>query len=77
MTPEQWRQWLAEPWEDAEEQMVRRLRLCTRTGRPAGGESFVNHLESLVGRILQPGKGGRPRKAKSSRGNAKKTPKHG
>jgi len=77
MTPEQWRRWLAEPWEDAEEQMVRRLRLCTRTGRPAGGESFVNRLESLVGRILQPGKGGRPRKPKSSRGNAKKTPKHG
>ena len=39
-----------------------RLRLCTRTGRPAGGSAFVAGLERLLGRVLHPRVGGRPRK---------------
>ena len=39
-----------------------RLRLLTRTGRPAADKAFVDKLESLPGRILRPRRPGRPRK---------------
>ncbi len=55
-----WSQWLRGPWEQ-EAVMVQRLRACTSSGRPAGGEGFVSRLESLVGRRLRPGPVGRPR----------------
>ena len=32
-----------------------------RTGRPLGDETFLERLQGLVGRILKPRKGGRPR----------------
>ncbi|MEX2122825.1 MAG: transposase [Woeseia sp.] len=35
------------------------LRKCTRTGRPAGGEMFINTLEELTGRRLRRRKPGR------------------
>jgi putative transposase len=54
-----WMQWLREEDDPA---MVGRLRLCTRTGRPAGTERFMARLERLAGRILRPGKPGRPKK---------------
>jgi putative transposase len=38
------------------------LRLATRTGRPFGNEEFIRHLERVLGRRLERGKGGRPRK---------------
>jgi len=38
------------------------LRGHGRTGRPLGNETFVERLERLVGRVLKPQKGGRPRK---------------
>ena len=63
LAPEQWCPWLRRPWEEAEEKMVARVRQCTRTGRPAGGDSFIDRLESLVGR---------PRKHKA---RARKMPK--
>ena len=63
LAPEKWRQWLGEPWEN-EEEMVARLRQCTRTGRPAGGASFIDRLEQLVGRLLRAKKVGRPTKPK-------------
>jgi REP element-mobilizing transposase RayT len=44
--------------------MTARLRHCTRTGRPTGGARFIARLEALVGRVLRPKKGGRPRKKK-------------
>jgi len=72
LAPEQWRPWLRRPWEEAEQQMVARVRQCTRTGRPAGGKSFIDRLESLVGRALRPKKVGRPRKHKA---RSRKTPK--
>ncbi len=44
------------------EEELRELRGHVRTGRPLGDESFLERLEGLVGRILKPQKGGRPRK---------------
>ena len=52
-----WSAWLAEQ-DDAE--VLARLRLHTRTGRPAGEDSFVDKVESFVGRILRPPRAGRP-----------------
>jgi hypothetical protein len=45
-----------------DEEMPKRLRLRTRTGRPAGDAAFVARLEDESGRFLAPRKGGRPRK---------------
>jgi len=38
-----------------------RLRLETRTGRPAGGEELIAIVEGLTGRDLRRGPAGRPR----------------
>ncbi len=38
------------------------LRKHARTGRPLGGEAFLNCLEGLLSRVLKPMKGGRPKK---------------
>ena len=58
-TPDQWSGWLREPWEP-EEAATSRLRRCTRSGRPAGGTTFLDHVESVAGRVLRAGKVGRP-----------------
>ena len=58
-----WSAWLAE---EADPATVDRLRLFTRTGRPAGDDGFVARLEALLGRILRPQNPGRPRKDKKS-----------
>ena len=60
--PEEWSAWLAEG-DDAK--MLATLRLCTRTGRPAGGKQFIAELESRLGRRLAPKRIGRPRKSTS------------
>ena len=44
--------------------MTAHLRHGTHTGRPADGTDFIARLEALVGRVLRPKKGGRPRKHK-------------
>jgi len=44
-----------------DEEVLSRLRLRTRTGRPAGDAAFVARLEALSGRCLAPRQGGRPR----------------
>jgi len=54
-----WASWLRE---DEAPEMLARLRLNTRTGRPAGDKRFVARLESLLGRVLWPRSVGRPRK---------------
>lgn len=59
--PAAWRRWLREPWEDQDAALAR-LRLCTRTGRPAGGRRFVKRLESQLGRVLAARNPGRPKK---------------
>ncbi len=52
--------------ETAEETVSRLLR-HQRTGPPAGRESFVMPLESILGRPLRRGKSGRPRKTGQER----------
>ena len=44
------------------EEELKALRAHGRTGRPLGDETFLERLEGLVGRVLKPQKGGRPRK---------------
>jgi len=44
------------------EDQLKEFRRHGRTGRPLGNDSFLERLEALVGRILRPQKGGRPRK---------------
>jgi putative transposase len=39
-----------------------RLRLATRTGRPTGGEEFIDKIQNLTGRSLQKGKPGKRKK---------------
>ena len=41
-----WSLWLADK---ADEKMQATIRLCTRTGRPAGSEKFVAPLETRLG----------------------------
>jgi putative transposase len=48
------------------EEQLKELRGHGRTGRPLGNETFVERLEQLVGRVLKPQKGGRPRKQQNS-----------
>jgi putative transposase len=52
-----WAEWLR-AGEDAA--LVETIRLCTRTGRPAGGKALIARIEKLTGRRLRPEK----RKAK-------------
>lgn len=66
--PESWSAWLAEPWEEEELERLDRIRSGTFTGRPAGGQAFLDRLEALVGRLLRPRKRGRPPKAKDASG---------
>ena len=56
--PEQWSAWLR----SEQEQAVQTIRLCTRTGRPAGDKDFVAHLEKRLGRPLAAKPVGRPKK---------------
>jgi putative transposase len=44
------------------EEDLRDIREHGRTGRPLGNINFVERLECIVGRVLRPKKGGRPRK---------------
>jgi putative transposase len=44
-------------WDDEADKVVRQ---GTRTGRPVGDDTFVDHLEQLAGRILRPKPAGRP-----------------
>jgi putative transposase len=65
-----WAKWLI-AGEDAA--LVQTIRACTRTGRPAGGETFITRLEKLTRRCLRAKKVGRPRKEKGkAKGKAKK-----
>jgi len=54
-----WSAWLTDA---GDEQFVERLRLCTRTGRPAGAASFIRRLERRLGRRLRALPVGRPKR---------------
>jgi len=47
---------------DMDEATIATLRKHSQTGRPLGDESFLDRLESQVGRVLRPQKQGRKRK---------------
>ena len=47
---------------DPDEETVRRLRRHEGTGRPLGGERFLQRLEKIVGRLLRPRRPGRKKK---------------
>ena len=53
-----WTKFLSDPTDEEERELLRRHQ---RTGRPLGGERFIDKLEKLVGRKLRPQKPGRPR----------------
>jgi hypothetical protein len=44
------------------EEKLHDLRQHARTGRPLGSKTLVERLEAMVGRVLTPRSGGRPRK---------------
>ena len=50
-----WRAYLREPLEAAEEELWRRHE---RTGRPLGAPAFLDRIERLLGRIVRPAKPG-------------------
>jgi len=66
LTMQPWaQQWNACSWRDylkagAPESEAQSVRQCTHTGRPLGSEEFVSEMERKTGRLLAPGKGGRP-----------------
>jgi putative transposase len=47
------------------EEELHDLRRHSRTGRPLGSTTFLERLEAMVGRVLTPQKGGRPRKLRT------------
>jgi putative transposase len=55
-----WAAWLRD---EDDEVAVNALRRNTRTGRPLGGEAFLNLIETFLGRSVRPRKAGRPRKS--------------
>jgi putative transposase len=55
-----WSAWLRE---GVSQEVMQRLRSCTRRGRPLGNDSFIARLELVCNRILRPRKSGRPRKS--------------
>ena len=56
VTQERWCSWLAEGLDQV---TLERLRSNTMTGRPCGGEDFIDRLEQQLNRILRPQKVGR------------------
>ena len=60
-----WSERLA-PARGQDEDWAERLRLATRTGKPLGDQEFVRRLERETGLSFQPGKPGRPPKAKAA-----------
>ncbi len=51
-----WAEYLAEAEDTATHASIRK---STRTGRPAGGDVFIEMLEELTGKAIRPSKGGR------------------
>ncbi len=57
-----WADWLRA---GAEDDLLDRLRLYTRTGRPLGAPEFVERVERLTERVLDPKPRGRPRRTEN------------
>ncbi len=54
-----WQEYLAE---DNEEEMIKEIRANTLTGRPSGGDAFIQEMESMFKKRLRPLPVGRPKK---------------
>jgi len=48
---EDWLDWLSEPGDAVQ---LERIRRCTKTGRPCGGDNFIDWLEEKFARIFRP-----------------------
>ncbi len=48
---EDWNLYLSQPDND---EWMERFRVLSRTGRPAGGDSFISMIESQLGRVVKP-----------------------
>jgi len=59
-----WQEYLQGELSEEEHEAIRKHE---NTGRPLGSEKFVTKLEKLLGRVLHPQKGGRPRKAEKEK----------
>ncbi len=59
----EWSSWLADP---EDEDLLGRIRLYSRTGRPIGGDQFEEDVELRLGRRVHALANGRPRKRNSS-----------
>jgi putative transposase len=64
-----WSHWLRE---EADTEMVERIRTQTHTGRPCGGDGFIARLEAMLQRPLRPQKPGRKRKSASGSAEGKR-----
>jgi putative transposase len=53
--------WSAYLAEEDDPNWVRALRVSTRSGRPAGNDTFIARVEGIVGRSLEPRPLGRPK----------------
>jgi len=56
-----WPEWLV----DDRDEDIERIRKQTHSGRPCGSADFVEHLESLLNRLLRQRKRGRPKGVKN------------
>ena len=56
----QWKTWLQESWEGRHTTEVELIKECTRTGRPAENDAFIDNLEKNTGRSLRARGAGRP-----------------
>jgi len=66
----EWRRILDESDQD---DLLKRVRLCTSRGRPLGSDAFIAKLETFLGRRLRPLPHGRPRKRSDKPTLAEKT----
>jgi putative transposase len=60
LTGASWRDYLDN---DGDGAVIRRIRRCLKTGRPAGDAEFVHRVEKILGRRLEALPRGRPRKS--------------
>lgn len=63
---EDWKLYLSEP---DDEEWIKKFRILSRTGRPAGGEYFINMIEKILRRTLKPKQPGRSKLKKNNADN--------
>ncbi len=74
LTPDHIADWSAWLRDEDDKVILARLRRNTSTGGSAGNDGFIDRLEAMLGHVLMPKKGERPRKQKKI---SRKGKKHG